>query len=153
MDFEVLKQISLILHFLIILSAFIFIIFYKWNRTVVSLVYRIYIAIFVWFGIVYIFNGCPATYFENFLSSKYLGQAFYPDYSFKDSTAKLFMQRWDIYVPLIVTLIWSLYSNPQSKSTRYVQFTLFYTYKGVSFPVKLIKKWIRKRIQARSQGL
>jgi hypothetical protein len=111
MPFELAKEVSFIIHIILVFSIFGAFLIQGWRKIgPVIFMYKIYGCILAWYLICKLFNGCPITYLENYLSVVFYGSYFYPNYSFKDSIVSVFIKTPSNYIPLVITVAYQLIS-------------------------------------------
>lgn len=111
MTFELAKEISFIIHIVLVFSLFGVFLIQGWRVfNPIIFMYKIYACIFVWYMICVMFNGCPLTYVENYLSYTFYGRHFYPDYNFNGSIVSVFIKTPSNYIPLVITVAYQLIS-------------------------------------------
>jgi len=109
MPFELAKELSFIVHIILVFSIFSVFILNGWRRkNPIIFMYKIYACILAWYLICKIFNGCPITYLENYISFYFYGSYFYPNYDFRDSIVSVFIKNTSNYIPLFITVAYQL---------------------------------------------
>lgn len=114
MDFELARTVSEIMHYAIVLILTgLFII--KSYKNFINFVLKFYIIFFIWGIVCFIFQGCPITLFENWISTKIYGQPFYPNYQFTDTDFYYMITNSDFYIPGVLMLVAILIKNKFNK--------------------------------------
>ena len=109
MVFETAKTVSFIIHLILVFSVFSVFLLHNWRKTtLINLMYKLYICIFVWYFICVLFDGCPVTYLENYISYKIYGKYFYPDYNFSKSIVSTFIKDPSHFIPLFFVITYQL---------------------------------------------
>lgn len=104
MSFDLALKVSEVLHYsLVLIPLFLFII--RTYKNFISLVLKSYLIFFIWGVICYIFQGCPLTLSENWLSTQIYGKPFYPNYVFKNTDFYYLATNTDFYIPGVLVLI------------------------------------------------
>jgi len=120
MDFETAAILSLWTHYaLFILGSTYFILrgYFASGGGIIKSIRNFYIIILIWGFSCIIFDGCPVTLLENYISLKIYGEAFYPGYSFDQSHFSTIFSRHTFYIPLIVGGI--LYLKKRANGSRF----------------------------------
>ena len=109
MSFETAKDISFIIHMVFILSVFGTLLLIGWRKvTPTKMMYKLYFCILIWYVICRVFDGCPLTYLENYISFRIYGSTFYPDYDFNKSIVSVFVKNPSNYIPLFIVIAYQL---------------------------------------------
>lgn len=104
MTYETAALISEILHYVLVLS-FIVLMLFKSYKNFINLIIKIYLIFILWGFLCYIFQGCPITLFENWLSKSIYEKPFYPDYTFNNSDFYYLITNTDFYIPGLLGIV------------------------------------------------
>lgn len=114
MNFETASALSEVLHYVLVLGlTLLFVI--KTYKNFINLVIKFYFIFFTWGALCFIFQGCPITLFENWLSTIIYGKPFYPDYQFTSSDFYYLITNKDFYIPGVLVLVTTLITNKFNK--------------------------------------
>jgi len=104
MPFENALILSEVLHYVFILGM-VLLFLLKRFKDFIKLVLTSYVLFLVWGVTCYLFQGCPLTLFENWLSTRVYGKPFYPHYTFTNSDFYYLVTNIDFYIPAVLLLI------------------------------------------------
>lgn len=104
MDYDIASYVSLVIHYFLLWGSLIFIL-YKSYKNFFRLILSFYILFLIWGFLTYLFNGCPLTLFENWISGKIYNKPFYPDYNFKKTDFYYLINNSDFYIPFVLGFI------------------------------------------------